>query len=120
MWCPDRARTRPPQAKFLTFRRCCRPRSLGGGAKHRRFAPSAALRRTAQAHISRALLRFRGVAQPGRAPALGAGCRRFESSRPDHAVHDEDAITMALARIYQPTKTAMQSGGGKTRPWVLD
>ena len=25
----------------------------------------------------------RGVAQPGRAPALGAGCRRFESSRPD-------------------------------------
>jgi hypothetical protein len=27
---------------------------------------------------------------------------------------------MALARIYQPTKTAMQSGGGKTRPWVLD
>ena len=26
----------------------------------------------------------RGVAQPGRAPALGAGCRRFESSRPDH------------------------------------
>jgi hypothetical protein len=27
---------------------------------------------------------------------------------------------MALARIYQPTKTAMQSGGGRTRPWVLD
>ena len=27
---------------------------------------------------------------------------------------------MALARIYQPTKTAMQSGGGKTRRWVLD
>jgi hypothetical protein len=27
----------------------------------------------------------RGVAQPGSAPALGAGCRRFESSRPDHA-----------------------------------
>ena len=26
----------------------------------------------------------RGVAQPGSAPALGAGCRRFESSRPDH------------------------------------
>jgi hypothetical protein len=25
----------------------------------------------------------RGVAQPGSAPALGAGCRRFESSRPD-------------------------------------
>ena len=27
----------------------------------------------------------RGVAQPGRAPALGAGCRWFESSRPDHS-----------------------------------
>lgn len=26
----------------------------------------------------------RGVAQPGRAPALGAGGRRFESGRPDH------------------------------------
>jgi hypothetical protein len=26
----------------------------------------------------------RGVAQPGSAPALGAGCRRFKSSRPDH------------------------------------
>src|SRR5512139_3243218 len=25
----------------------------------------------------------RGVAQPGSAPALGAGCRRFKSSRPD-------------------------------------
>src|SRR5215469_4109041 len=30
-----------------------------------------------------AFLAVRGVAQPGRAPALGAGCRRFESSRPD-------------------------------------
>jgi hypothetical protein len=29
-------------------------------------------------------LRSRGVAQPGSAPALGAGCRRFKSSRPDH------------------------------------
>src|SRR5262249_52061789 len=28
----------------------------------------------------------RGVAQPGSAPALGAGGRRFKSSRPDHSV----------------------------------
>jgi len=28
--------------------------------------------------------RLRGVAQPGRAPALGAGSRQFESGRPDH------------------------------------
>ncbi len=27
---------------------------------------------------------------------------------------------MALARIYQPVKTAMQSGRAKTRYWVLD
>ena len=28
----------------------------------------------------------RGVAQPGRAPALGAGSRQFESGRPDHYI----------------------------------
>ncbi len=27
---------------------------------------------------------------------------------------------MALARIYQPAKTAMQSGRAQTRRWVLD
>ena len=27
---------------------------------------------------------------------------------------------MAQARIYRPTKTAMQSGRAKTRKWVLD
>ena len=32
-------------------------------------------------------LNGRGVAQPGSAPALGAGGRRFKSSRPDHAMH---------------------------------
>lgn len=29
---------------------------------------------------------FRGVAKPGKAPALGAGDRRFESSHPDKRV----------------------------------
>ena len=29
-------------------------------------------------------IHYRGVAQPGSAPALGAGSRRFKSSRPDH------------------------------------
>ncbi len=33
-----------------------------------------------------ALAQQRGVAQPGRAPALGAGCRRFESCRPDYGL----------------------------------
>ena len=27
---------------------------------------------------------------------------------------------MAIARIYRPTKTAMQSGTAKTRKWMLD
>ena len=27
---------------------------------------------------------------------------------------------MALARIYRPAKTAMQSGRAKTRKWVLE
>jgi hypothetical protein len=27
---------------------------------------------------------------------------------------------MALARIYRPTKTAMQSGRARTRKWLLD
>ena len=35
---------------------------------------------------------FRGVAQPGRAPALGAGCRRFESCRPDQILTANNAL----------------------------
>ena len=35
--------------------------------------------------------RVRGVAQPGRAPASGAGGRRFESSLPDHSNPDNSA-----------------------------
>lgn len=35
---------------------------------------------------------FRGVAKPGKAPALGAGDRRFESSRPDHSLPTSDVI----------------------------
>ena len=30
------------------------------------------------------IILLRGVAQSGSAPALGAGCRKFESCRPDH------------------------------------
>ncbi len=33
--------------------------------------------------------RRRGVAQPGSAPALGAGCRRFESCRPDETKSEQ-------------------------------
>lgn len=37
----------------------------------------------ANCHAVRTFNRSRGVAQPGRAPALGAGGRRFGSDRPD-------------------------------------
>jgi hypothetical protein len=49
------------------------PKTLGGGPA------SNALQ---SAHGIMAIRR--GVAQPGSAPALGAGCRRFKSCRPDH------------------------------------
>jgi hypothetical protein len=31
-----------------------------------------------------------------------------------------DGMSQPVARIYQPAKTAMQSGKGKTRHWVLE
>ena len=44
------------------------------------------------------LPRGRGVAQPGRAPALGAGCRRFESSRPDQRGPECSPAVLAARR----------------------
>ncbi len=35
----------------------------------------------------------RGVAQPGSAPALGAGCREFESLHPDQHLEDLTYLT---------------------------
>ena len=53
-------------------------RSLGFGpfkaSKERQFSLAFPLQDSA----------VRGVAQPGRAPVLGTGCRQFESGRPDH------------------------------------
>lgn len=44
------------------------------------------------------LFLYRGVAQPGRAPALGAGCRRFESCRPDarHMPTVANSVTVGI------------------------
>ena len=55
----------------------------------------------------------RGVAQPGSASGLGPEGRRFKSCRPDH-------YNMKKAKIYIPAKTAMQSGRGKLKNWVLE
>ena len=55
---------------------------------------------------------LRGVAQPGSASGLGPEGRRFKSCRPDHY--------MKKAKIYIPTKTAMQSGLTKSNKWILE
>ena len=60
----------------------------------------------------------RGVAQPGSAPALGAGCRRFESYRPDHFTK-QDFSFMPHAIIAQRPKSAMQSGKATTHRWCI-
>ena len=54
------------------------------------------------------------MAQPGSAPGLGPGGRVFESHRPDHL------NTMQKAKIYKPTKTAMQSGTRNSKNWLLE
>src|SRR6476659_7037721 len=53
----------------------------------------------------------RGVAQPGSAPALGAGGRRFESGRPDHFLSSgvppgfqPDASSRHVQSIREPPK----------------
>ena len=53
------------------------------------------------------------MAQSGRALGLGPRGRRFESYHSDHCI-------MKRAKIYQPTKTPMQSGLGKTKNWILE
>ena len=56
----------------------------------------------------------RGVAQSGSASGLGPEGRRFKSCRPDHL------DTMKKAKIYLPTKTAMQSGKRNRKKWLLE
>ena len=57
---------------------------------------------------------IRGVAQPGSASGLGPEGRRFKSYRPDQQ------IVMKKAKIYKPTKTAMQSGNRNIKKWLLE
>ena len=42
----------------------------------------------------------------------------FESRRPDHRPRENDKDMRA--RIYQPTRTAMQSGKARTKLWLLE
>jgi hypothetical protein len=48
-------------------------------------SPDCANRQCAKNRGKIEVLQSRGVAQPGSAPALGAGGREFESRRPDHS-----------------------------------
>ena len=58
------------------------------------------------------------MAQSGSASGLGPEGRRFESYRSDQFLLTE--MVYMDARIYKPAKTAMQSGRGKTKDWVLE
>ena len=56
----------------------------------------------------------RGVAKPGIAAGLGPVDRRFKSFHPDHL------FNMKKAKIFKPSKTAMQSGKRNTKNWLLE
>ena len=53
------------------------------------------------------------MAQPGSASGLGPEGPRFKSLHPDHKL-------MKKAKIYKPTKTAMQSGRRNSKNWLLE
>ena len=80
-------------ARILRSRQAALPSSAGAHAS----------RRTTQLRMLPGTKR-RGVDQSGRSPALGAGGRRFESGRPDHAYHRSRhpmliALTFAAALV---------------------
>src|SRR3546814_5987184 len=59
----------------------------------------------AQAGEPEPTVRHRGIAQSGSAPALGAGCRGFESLYPDHPPTTlSGPLSCALAPVAQPER----------------
>src|SRR5262249_56269039 len=87
------ARARLPGTELRArLRRSLRTRGLRRAWEIFRQGPKPANRRVVQIRSKIETLERRGVAQPGSAPALGAGGRRFESGRPDHfsTVHSGD------------------------------
>ncbi len=62
--------------------------------------------------------RRRGVAQPGSAPALGAGCRRFESSRPDFLAESADpwCRTCACSSVGESNGFLIRGSGVRIPP----
>ena len=53
----------------------------------------------------------RGVAQPGSAPALGAGGRWFESSRPDHFSDSLFKVCATKSRLFRAAKVDREGAG---------
>ena len=66
------------------------------------------------------LVLSRDVAQSGRVPALGAGCRRFESCRPErfNFSHEDNNMSQRYVRISRLSKTATQSGRALADAWI--
>ena len=58
----------------------------------------------------------RGVAQPGSAPAWGAGGRKFESSRPDQFQFPPYADTVACTRCGLPGKARRELDNKPRKP----
>ena len=54
----------------------------------------------------------RGVAQPGSAPVLGTGGRRFESCRPDSFFSDNNSISFKRG-VAQPGSAPVLGTGGR-------
>ena len=52
----------------------------------------------------------RGVAQPGSAPVLGTGGRRFESCRPDNKKAKKSQIFLAFL-LYKNSRPGWAGGG---------
>ena len=61
----------------------------------------------------------RDVAQSGSAPALGAGCRRFESCRPDHALSSLMSSHKAFFISEEEQKGQTHSALGTATPIVF-
>ena len=62
----------------------------------------------------------RGVAQPGRAPRLGRGCRQFESGRPDHFISTKCVILCAPPRSHVFEDLMGEVRGRADPPWSAE
>ena len=101
------------------IRRRCRD-CVRAGAKKSGAGACRKCRRTTLLHpVSECdILRLsgRGVAQPGSAPAWGAGGRQFESGRPDHLANQRSATCAKEGTMHHRPLFAMPCGAAPTSP----